>query len=933
MARMHNRQNNAMHSTERLSRNGKQFKIQFTRESSSSGKYKTRFKLVREERSAPVERGIIHRINNLKYRFTGDVPSVSKAIDSMHSGSLKITLKAADKAVRIPAGTVMKAGLAAETAVMRTAENAEQEIRYKLKSKYRQHAVDDGNRAVVFTAETISDTARGLMRHHRQKVNYRIEAGKLKELKLDRRIYSKDRIKNLKSRKKELRLSKKKFREIKKDFRTVSRNSSSYSLRKNLVKERKVQYRIKLKEQKSEVKKLKTEIKGSKAKLKNQKKITRHSKPGVLALKPAAYAGRQIKQSAWQKAAYEDDTNDALRAADTVKRHGTDRAVRNLNHSSKLHRQNRKRSRLEAKESRSGNRLQKQDNRLSNRKTKNKNKYKTRSRNRQMSAGQKVQAEFKKLLNTSVTAAKSDAAFLMKFLPVVLLILLIFMLIVSVFNSILTGSGFTLATYCAQDYALSESEEYYTSLAWEMNRKIRKISDGNWKDGLKELGIDTKDMKDKPDNLIWGKSSELNYDPDYDFDRYKLWSFLCAYYYDFSVPNKDIKYWKYGNDTKDLIKEIFEKQYKFEYRYVNYSRWEELDRYDFEGGINGTYWVADSNGVYRDSFRVKSCPGEINGFTDGSGYLHFNGSLEILNARDEYKQAGWFLQDQRYIVSDRSGQSSNPFYGWYNGTEFGHTYGSQYYPRARWGWDDFQIYFMVSPQDTKHWNSGLDDSCLISFYRKNIWKNDCTLYYSVKKEKTLDQVIEDKLKSMSDADERYAYYRLLAGFESVQVYGNHQTLSNPLDGGSLKAYPLLNPFGYDMQDWNQQHCGIDSLHKGIDVVCSSGADICAPVKCTVKSYDAGKGTVVLRRNDLRYWYDGHGGQSRDTEIYISNITLNSGIKEGDTLDKLQVFAKVNENRKCDGSGYGISQNYIHIKVKVDTDGFGWDFIDPLLVFY
>ena len=53
-----------------------------------------------------------------------------------------------------------------------------------------------------------------------------------------------------------------------------------------------------------------------------------------------------------------------------------------------------------------------------------------------------------------------------------------------------------------------------------------------------------KDLKDKPDNWYWGKSDVYNWEPQWDFDCYKLWSFLCAYYYDFDAENGDIKYWE-----------------------------------------------------------------------------------------------------------------------------------------------------------------------------------------------------------------------------------------------------------------------------------------------------------------------------------------------------------------------------------------------------
>lgn len=198
---------------------------------------------------------------------------------------------------------------------------------------------------------------------------------------------------------------------------------------------------------------------------------------------------------------------------------------------------------------------------------------------------------------------------------------------------------------------------------------------------------------------------------------------FCAYYYDFDAENGDIKYWKFKNSTEDLV--------------------------------------------------------ELNGFKDDNGYIHFNENLEILNAQDDYKRTGWFIQDQRYFVIDHSGQRSAPFYSWFDNTEYGRHYGDDYHARSYGGFSNTdQIYWCVSPQDTWYWNSDLNDCCLINYYNANYWKTDCRLYYNVKQKKTFDEVISKKLNSMSHADERITYYNLLVGTDSGTMYGNHQILKS-----------------------------------------------------------------------------------------------------------------------------------------------------------
>lgn len=75
----------------------------------------------------------------------------------------------------------------------------------------------------------------------------------------------------------------------------------------------------------------------------------------------------------------------------------------------------------------------------------------------------------------------------------VIIILLVFAFVIMIFSSILSGGGFTLGTYAAQDYDLSEAEKYYTELAWNFNEKILTVSNTDkWKDGLAAFGAKKK---------------------------------------------------------------------------------------------------------------------------------------------------------------------------------------------------------------------------------------------------------------------------------------------------------------------------------------------------------------------------------------------------------------------------------------------------------
>ncbi|MCM1508235.1 MAG: hypothetical protein NC177_14065 [Ruminococcus flavefaciens] len=633
-----------------------------------------------------------------------------------------------------------------------------------------------------------------------------------------------------------------------------------------------------------------------------------------------------MKVSAWQKAVNEDSDNDFLHVADSAKRRIIEPVAQKVSKSEKLHKAQKKREKIADKNAKSNKKLNRQQNRLKEKHNVHKKpKHRTKS-----SFSDGLKKVFKFIKNVYENEVKKFFAVIA--VPI-LIILLVFMFIIMIFSSVISGGGFTLGTYAAQDYDLSQAEKYYTKLAWDMNEKVRKTGTSDWKKALKEFDVDVSDYKDNPDNFIFGRSEKLNYDAVFDFDVYKLWSFLCAYYYDFDAENGDIKYWKFTNNTKNLLDEIFNSEYEFQHYYDNTSHWEEHFSYYFSGGIDGTYWLADKSNMYGDCFFSKSNPGELNEFKDDNGYIHFNENLEILNAQDGYKRTGWFIQDQRYFVIDRSGQSSAPFYSWFDNTEFGRYYGDDYHSRSYWGFSDSnQIYWCVSPQDTWYWNNDLNDCCLINYYQKNYWKTDCRLYYNVKQKKTFDEVISEKLNSMSHADERVTYYNLLVGTDSGEMHGNHQTLKS-ITGTSIHDSGIINGFGYDMQKWNEKHCNIGDFHEGVDVILNSNSDIFAPFDCEISDVNSEKNYIVLRKNDVQYWYDGNSGTKRDTEIYLSNVNLISDFEKGDKIKSGQKFAVSTSTKKCDNSDNNTAYDYVHIKIKIDTDGIGWDFIDPRLVLY
>lgn len=954
MARLFRKKVGMHRSFSPLRRRNTQLQINFKRVKTKSGKYRTIGYIERGEKQYHGNnRGLLHKAVNLKYRVVGDKPSITKTLNSLQPKTVKgMTAKNTARIINFAAHdtlqTAVDVGLAAETTALKAKDTAQRETLRFVQNKYRQNAIDDYHKGTLFMARLVVDAGKGTHQHFRLKKQHKVERFKFKELKRDSLSFKKTAKLEKQKHKLQRKINKAQFKSRKKSFKKVSRRSSAYGVRKQMYKRRKQQYRQKAKEIGLQSKKLKKQKQNKSKALRNQRKISKNSRAGFLALKPMKYGADRMKASAWQKAVYEDSDNDMLRAADEVKRHVIDPAASKVSKQSRLQKQQKQRDKLNSKEGKSNSRLHRREERL---KEKAKKKPKHRHKKPTGVAPPTFSERIKDVLKgvgsfIKNVYEKEVKKFFGTIVFPILIIALILVFIIMIFSSALSGSGFVLGTYAAQDYDLSEAEKYYTKLAYDLNQKVMNVgNESNWKSGLSSLGADTSDMDDKPDNWYWGYSDKLPYTPDYDFNCYKLWSFLCAYYYDFSTSNDDIKYWKYDSGTETVLNELFNDEYEFLYEYDNGSRWEELSSYTYFGGgnsISGGYYACEStayrgSGQWRYKFKPTAYTSELGQYLDGDGYCYINSSYRVLNPNDNYRLTGYYILDNRYFAD--GAHSVEPFY-WIDNSRnkyYFRNHNGNNQDRSFYGWDDDDAWFIISATDTKAWLGTDEDFALFGYVQKYEWVSDCSLYYTVRQKKTFDEAVEDKLKSMSDSDERWEYYKLLSGMDGSSLYGNHQTLHNVVDGTSILSYVndgyILNGYGYDMQKWNEQHCSISELHEGIDIILNSGSSIYAPFSGKIKDYDSSKHTVTLRKDDIQYWYDGNGGTKRDTEVTICNITLADGFSKGDKVTEGEVFAYSTSSKKCDSLSNDIGIDYIHVKVEIDTDGWGWDFIDPRLVLY
>ena len=306
------------------------------------------------------------------------------------------------------------------------------------------------------------------------------------------------------------------------------------------------------------------------------------------------------------------------------------------------------------------------------------------------------------------------------------------------------------------------------------------------------------------------------------------------------------------------------------------------------------------------------------------------------------------LRDMRFFADDgRKTAQSYPFYrhsdldndGEYDNNEFFFYQGDEKHYRSFWGFENgtLDAWFVVSPADTQIWNYNITDQCMYAYYEKYYWKTECILYYNVRQDNTFEEVIKNKLLSMENGDERYMLYEMFLGTaeDSKTTRGNHQTFASPFEGGTdeyIDGGKILNGYGYDMQGFNVSHCALKSsdLHQAADIQADFNTPVYAGSDGTVDFADLENDVAVIRKNKYFYWYDGDGnGKFRDTKIYYYNIL--PAVSEKEEVKKGDLIGWVSDGKKCENIENTPLGCYLHIKVEIDTNGWGWQYIDPLLV--
>ena len=273
-------------------------------------------------------------------RFTGDKPSITKSLDSLKPKTfrgkvLKRSAQLINRTAHIALHTAEGSTLGAETTALKTGNAVQRDVRYKLKQKYRQEAVDDMHRGTIATLVIAKDAVTGTRRHFKQKKQFRLEKTRYRLQKAEYKLFKGEQYQpKLAKSRKELKEKKQIFGGCKKSFKHFKKKQLSDPFSKNVAvlrfQRRKKQFQIESKTIRTASQKLKKEKQFQAKTLKKQRRIADLSRPAPLVLKPANYTSKRLAASGWQKAVRADENNDFLSAVEAVKRHGVDKALEKM---------------------------------------------------------------------------------------------------------------------------------------------------------------------------------------------------------------------------------------------------------------------------------------------------------------------------------------------------------------------------------------------------------------------------------------------------------------------------------------------------------------------------------------------------------------------------------------------------------------------------
>lgn len=949
---------------------GKEFHIRAERIQNENGKYRTRYSVV--QTTAPLYKppGLIHHAVDFSRRFEGDFKrySVTDRLNNLTpitKGERLVvnSAKAVNETRKLATTGLTKVALVSETTGLAVAGHYYRKFSGRLNNEF--DSLDTGKIVAksVSALKSFNNVRRTVYTHNVKKSYFHQKTSALLTDKNRKNALKNDYKTSKQANKLKLKQRKSQLREIHRVYSSNSVTKPSNTINKTVKPNKPTLERVK--QRKRIATKLNqpiTDLKIKKKLLKNQKKIvrfTRREKLHYLTIPLSVKAIRSVtithptsfivnKSSQY---AHDNDFIHGISAirnsTQTIKSAVKQNSFRRYSRIQKKNESRRKK--INKKE----NKLQARNNKLLKEKPKPKKK-KIKKKNQQQSIQDKIKKALSKAKDISIDFVK----FIFKFFGTLALPLFLFFAIFAILflslNSTVSNNTYVLGTYNCDDDTIAKCISRYTSKANDFNNNLIKVQNAyTWRVGLRNgFNININNYDDTPKEFIFGRSSEFNYDPVYDFDPYKFIAFMCAYNYDFSQSNDDIENWSYDNDLDDdVIDKLFDNEYEFKHRYYNSSAWVSLDKFKVypssnqfscvdETGVttvNGKKYGYVKFGQYNDSV-----PSQLQEFTS-DGSIHFDLTTgEIKNKFDGYKKTGFYIQNVNKQFTLGSSTIEPFYYRYYDKQKreyfYGFEYKGQLYHKTQLVVDGRNFDYAVAKEDTKILNPELKKYQLIRYYQAEKYEYQCKLYTNVHRKMTFENTIKKLLREKGHYEERLQFYDTLLGIgtnDNTYGYGNHQMIKNALNtnfNSLVRNGKIYNNYGYDVQSWGKIHCSLE-YHNGIDIEANTNAPVKAMVSGTIKKIDTSDHTIKLVTDkELDYWYDDHN--KVETTIYYTNIKAT--VHEGDTVKAGQVIGKVDNYKHCYDNidNTNANKTYLHISVELDGGWFSSDYnVDPQFLIY
>lgn len=949
---------------------GKEFHVRAERIQNESGKFRTHYSV--ERTTAPLYKppGLIHHAVDFSRRFEGDFKrySVTDRLNNLTpitKGERLVvnSAKAVNETRKLATTGLTKVALVSETTGLAVAGHYYRKFSGRLNNEF--DSLDTGKIVAksVSALKSFNNVRRTVYTHNVKKSYFHQKTSALLTDKNRKNALKNDYKTSKQANKLKLKQRKSQLREIHRVYSSNSVTKPSNTINKTVKPNKPTLERVK--QRKRIATKLNqpiTDLKIKKKLLKNQKKIVRFTRREKLHYLTIPLSVKAIRSVTITHPTSFIVNKSSQYAHDNDFIHGIS-AIRNSTQTIKSAvKQNsfRRYSRIQKKNEARRQKIHKKENKLQARnskllKEKPKSKRKKQKKKKQQ---EKLQDKIKKALSKVKEVSIDFVKFIFKFFGVIAIPLFIFFAIFAILflslNSTVSNNTYVLGTYNCDDDTIAKCISRYTSKANDFNNNLIKVQNAyTWRVGLRNgFNININNYDDTPKKFIFGRSSEFNYDPVYDFDPYKFIAFMCAYNYDFSQSNDDIENWSYDNDLDDdVIDKLFDNEYEFKHRYYNSSAWVSLDKFKVypssnqfscvdETGVttvNGKKYGYVKFGQYNDSV-----PSQLQEFTS-DGSIHFDLTTgEIKNKFDGYKKTGFYIQNVNKQFTLGSSTIEPFYYRYYDKQKreyfYGFEYKGQLYHKTQLVVDGSNFDYAVAKEDTKILNPELKKYQLIRYYQAEKYEYQCKLYTNVHRKMTFENTIKKLLREKGHYEERLQFYDTLLGIgtnDNTYGYGNHQMIKNALNtnfNSLVRNGKIYNNYGYDVQSWGKIHCSLE-YHNGIDIEANTNAPVKAMVSGTIKKIDTSDHTIKLVTDkELDYWYDDHN--KVETTIYYTNIKAT--VHEGDTVKAGQVIGKVDNYKHCYDNidNTNANKTYLHISVELDGGWFSSDYnVDPQFLIY